>query len=117
MYVRLRIDTSISFSFLFAAIHCPASAGAELLPASALWLFQFPAADQAATVLFTPDRIVQTSQFRITSEAMIMTVVLYALRLNTKLLCNRTITLTLEAHSADHVFLYVIQCNHILLSA
>ena len=46
-----------------------------------------------------------------------MTVVLYALRLNTKLLCNRTITLTLEAHSADHVFLYVIQCNHILLSA
>jgi hypothetical protein len=53
-------------------------------------------------------------QFRITGEAMIMTVVLYALRLNTKLLCNRTITLTLEAHSAYHVFLCVIQCNHIL---
>ena len=117
MYVRLRIDISISISLLLSTIHCSASAGAELLPATYLRLLQLPAADQAASVLFTPDRIVQTSQFRITGEAMIMTVVLYSLRLNTELLCNRAIALTLEAHSADHVFLYVIQCNHILLSA
>ena len=114
MYVRLRIANIL---FYLPTIHCPASAGAELLPATYLRLLQLPAADQAASVLFTPDRIVQARQFRVTGKAVIMAVVFYALRLNTELLCNRTITLTLEAHSADHVFLYVIQCSHILLSA
>ena len=117
MYVRLRIDISISISLLLSTIHCPASAGAELVPATYLRLLQLPAADQAASVLFTPDRIVQARQFRVTGKAVIMAIVLYALRLNTELFCYRTISLTLEPHSADHVFLYVIQCNHILLSA
>ena len=116
MYVRLRIDISISISLLLSTIHRSASAGAELLPASALWLFQFPAADQATTVLFTPDRIVQARQLRVTGKAVIMAIVLYALRLNTELFCYRTISLTLEPHSADHVLLRIIQCTHILLS-
>ena len=117
MYVRLKIDISISVSLLLSAILCPAPTGAEPLPPTYPWLLQFPTADQTAAVLFAPDRIVQPDKIAVTGKTVIAAVVLYALRLNTELLCNRTIALTLEPHSADHVFLRVIQCTHILLSA
>ncbi len=54
---------------------------------------------------------------RVTGKPMLMAVVFYALRFYTELFGNRAIALTLEAHSADHVFLCIFQCNHTLLSA
>jgi hypothetical protein len=117
MYVRLRMDTSISFPLPFSAILRPAPTGTEPLPPSHPRLLDLTAANRAAPVLFTPDRIVQPDKIAVTGKAVIAAVVLHTISIHAELFCNRAIALTLEAHSADHVFLYVIQCNHILLSA
>ena len=117
MYVRLKIDISISVSLLLSAILCPAPTGAEPLSPTYPWLLQFPTADQTAAVLFAPDRIVQPVKIAVSGKTVIAAVVLHTISIHAELFGDRTIALTLEAHSSDHVLLRIIQCNHILLSA
>jgi hypothetical protein len=111
------MDTSISFSLPFSAILCPAPTGAEPFPPSHPRLLDLTAADKAATVLFAPDRIVQPDKIAVTGKTVIAAVVLHSISIHAELFGDRTIALTLEAHSSDYVLLRIIQCTHILLSA
>ena len=111
------MDTSISISFPLSTILCPAPTGAEPLPPTHPRLFDLAAADKAATVLFAPNRVVHPDKIAVTGKTVIAAVVLHTISIHAELFGDRTIALTLEAHSSDHVLLRIIQCTHILLSA
>ena len=88
-------------------IGCPAFPGAELLPTSAPGLFQLLPADQAASVLFTPDGVVQTDKASIARQPMGLAVQLHPVEPQMQALCDCPVSDALQPHRMDHFFLCV----------
>ena len=91
--------------FFHKAISCAASAGAEAFPSACFRLYELRSAHRTATVLFTPDRIIQLCEFAGTCKPVRFTEKLNLIDFQAERFCNCPVSDALHTHCPDLFFL------------